>query len=542
MRGKPQVLKVSKCIIAFLAPLIICLMYMLIRGSFALYLPDSYNNDALFYYKLVEGIVKGGSLKGYFGFNESSALIGGFAAWNPAVVMPWVLFGFIFRWNYFSVFFCNILFLSAAFAAFTWLSDISIKKLVCLIGLFMLFPAFPVHALNMLPEAVVCSFVILYLGFAIKACENPRIFCIIGMLVCCFYLTLCRPYMIVFYAVPVYFWIKRGKVSDGSEGKGRRRFFVPVIISAAVILSSVAVYYLTNKFFTAAYFEPLFNLDIVDFFIHGNIREAVRVGLSMNRRMLTGIGGYIGEAFSYGLTAGTQYAISIVCTIISIVLLFDEKNKKYRPVFFIYALTSILLYGSIVLFLQKVNEGGRHVFFLAVMGIFVLSLAELEAPAGDSSKPASKVDVLGIIVRVVPAILLIIFIIGGSFWPTDYDAPFRNDATVERVSRWKEIFKKENVAPTGEISYDNTVIWVLYDLDEDGDMYITDYHSLYALPAGMGICCCMPDYVYGNIEGLKSRYVATDSRGKLAEILKEKGYEVVGEIDDLVVFRLYETD
>ena len=543
-------------------PLIICFIYLLIRGSFNLYLPDSYNNDCLFYYKLVEGIVNGG-IKGFFGFNESSALVGGFAAWNPAVVMPWVIFGFIFRWGYLSVFFCNILLFSAALAAFTYLTDIPLKKLVSIGVILLLFPSIPIHLLNALPEAVVTSFVILYLGFAVRRCKSGKtsvaafddekedilvgksisrkskaafIVDMVGLLACSFYLTLCRPYMILLFILPVYFVLKQVKNGKALKVKTealqsrktgimeKKTAILWLAVCCAVICLSLITYFVTNRFFTAAYFEPLFNMDIPKLFLHGKFSEGFWMSVSVSKRMLSGIGSYIGDAFSFGFTAGTHYVITIVCTLILLVQIFNKKNKSLRPVYFLYILTSVLLFPAIILFLQKVNEGGRHVWFLAVIGILLVSLSEW--------------DVRGIASKAVIAVLLLAFVVRGGLYPTDYDVPFRQEGSEEKIAFWKDTFEKEGMMPAGERGYDNTIIWVYYDHDDTGKMIVTDYNSLYAVPAGMGISCCMPEYVLPNIDSLKSRYIATDTRGRVAKALEEEGITPLAVRGELAVYKL----
>ena len=517
-----------------------------------------------------------GGIKGFFGFNESSALIGGFAAWNPAVVMPWVIFGFIFRWGYLSVFFCNVLLFSAALAAFTYLTDLPVKKLVSIGVMLLLFPSIPIHILNVLPEAVVTSFVILYLGFAVRRCkvsnslvaasgndkentsvdkstvrkgEAAFVLDMIGMLICSFYLTLCRPYMILLFILPGYVAIKQVRtiktlaVKPGKEINGANEMksaddhmdsglsavcgpvgFGWLAASCVTACLALIAYYITGHFFTAAYFEPLFNMDIPKLFLHGKFSEGFWLSVSVSKRMLSGIGSYISDAFSFGFTAGTHYVITIACTLILLVQIFNKKNKSLRPVYFLYILTSVLLFPAIILFLQKVNEGGRHVWFLAVIGIILVSLSEW--------------DVRGIASKAVIAVLLLAFVVRGGLYPTDYDVPFRQEGSAEKIAFWKDTFEKESMTPTGERGYDNTIIWVYYDHDDAGKMVVTDYNSLYAVPAGMGISCCMPEYVLPNIDLLKSRYIATDTRGRVAKALEEEGLTPLAVRGELAVYKL----
>ena len=585
----------EKVIFALLMPLIVCIYYMIVHGSFDLYLPDSYNNDALFYYKLVEGMVKGG-MKGFFGFNESSAMIGGFAAWNPAVVLPWVIPGFILRWGYPTVFVFNLIIFGASLALFVHLTDMPLKKLMVLMVLFQFFPGLPIHILNMLPEAVITSVVIIWLGFAIRSCRrglyssvNPDsgtsaaslkgnaggkvtgdiMSDIIGMLACCMYLTVVRPYMILLFIMPIsrlYIMMcgsgphrLQGKVPVKDAGRNSRlaRTALFAVISVAAVAIPVIVYIVTNKLFTADYFEPLYDFKIIKHFLTGKITEGFWESVYAVRTMVRGIGRYALNAFSYGFTAGIQYVIAAICTLMVFIYFLGQMIKKSKegktvneskaaregkpvveskataegkaaddmlPVYLTYVITSIALFAAVIFLLGKVNEGGRHVFFLAVMGIILVSMLEW--------------DVKGIASRALIAGLLCLFFFRGSFNPTDYDVPFEKAGTGQKIAFWKNEFEEAGVKPEGKLSFDNTVIWVLYDHDGEGNTIITDQSALYAVPGRMGISCCKPEYVLSGIGSLKSKYLATDARGEVALKLTESGYEPIASYENLLFYRI----
>ncbi len=585
----------GKVLFALLIPLIVCIYYMIVHGSFDLYLPDSYNNDALFYYKLVEGMVKGG-MKGFFGFNESSAMIGGFAAWNPAVVLPWVIPGFILRWGYPTVFVFNLIIFGAALALFVHLTDMPLKKLMVMTVLFLFFPGLPIHILNMLPEAVITSIVIIWLGFAVRSCRRGSYSSvdpgsgtsaaslkgnaggkvtgdimsdIIGMLACCMYLTVVRPYMILLFIMPIsrlYIMMcgsgphrLQGKVPAKDAGGNSRlvRTVLFAVITVAAAAVPVVIYIVTNKLFTAAYFEPLYDFKIFKHFVTGKFTEGFWESVYAVKTMVRGIGRYVLNAFSYGFTAGIQYVIAAICTVMVFICFLGQMIKKskerktvnegkaaregktvveskaaaegrtaedMRPVYLTYVITSIALFTAVIFLLGKVNEGGRHVFFLAVIGIILVSMQEW--------------DVKGIVSRAVLAGLLCLFFFRGSFIPTDYDVPFEKAGTEQKIAFWKNEFEEAGVKPEGKLSFDNTVIWVLYDHDGDGNTIVTDQSALYAIPGRMGISCCKPDYVLSGIGSLKSKYLATDARGEVAQKLTESGYSPIASYENLVFYRI----
>ena len=100
--------------------------------------------------------------------------------------------------------------------------------------------------------------------------------------------------------------------------------------------------------------------------------------------------------------------------------------------------------------------------------------------------------------------------------------------------RWNQAFSDKAITVSKELGYDNTCIWVLTDNGE-----ITNHKELYALPKGMGISCCMEDYVTANIKTLKSRFIATVEGGAIDELCEQNGYEEIGRTNSLVIYKMY---
>ena len=504
---------IVKVLLALITPLAVCLIYCLVRGVSLsdLYLPSSYNNDCVFYYKLVDAIVSKGGPTGYFGFNESHALYGGFAAWSPLIVLPWVLWGVAFGWSYSSVFVCNIVIFSLAFAAFVYLSDIDFKELGVLAVLLLLFPSFSIHLLNVLPEIILASVALIYMGFAARtAIREIKISYIVAMFITAAYLAMVRPYMILLMILPAYYLGKKIK---------KIWAFVTFVAVAAV---SVAANFIIGHFFTSAYFDPLFKTDIITTILKGRFSEGFWMAVYMFRSMLQGIGTAVKDAFAYGLTMGIGYVVALVTALLVLVFSFKKGEHKLRPVYLSFFVTVATVLVAIVFLLQKTNEGGRHIWIFAFLGIIICCL--------------SGFKVQGIVMKAVVLVLLVFFAIRGSMVPTDYDIPIAQDGAKENVEYWSGVFGDgKNVAQEAQ-GYDNTVIWVFVDYTADSSV-VTEYNELYALPAGTGISCCYPDYVMNNFESLQSRYIITDSRGNVAGLCKDKGLEVIAEHGNVVMFR-----
>lgn len=502
--------EIFKILAAFFFPVLLCFMYCLFRGIniFQLYLPNSYNNDCLFYYKLVEGVLSFGTPQGYYGFDESRALIGGFAAWSPTLLFPWVVWGSIFGWGYGSVLISNIFYFSISLAIFVYLTKIEWKNLGIIFIVLSLYPSLPIHLLSALPEAVVASIMIVYMGFAIRAVrENYKLWCVVPMFVLSLYLTICRPYMIILVLLPCFYLFK-----------AKRK--LAWLFSLLLIGFGLSGYFICSYFFTSEYFAPLFDLSIVKLLFKGNITEAFWLGVIYFKETIAEVYKFVCGAFSYGLTAGTQYVVSIMSVIFLIFFSIFTKRKEQRNINIIFVINVMSVFLAILLLLRKANEGGRHLWVFSVVGC-VLCFSSLYGK------------------KIIVAATLMIGVLGfflaqGSLVPTDYDVPTRNTELEQDIEYWKQIFEDKEIAASEELGYENTCIWVLTDGGE-----ITNHKELYALPKGMGISCCTEGYVMANINMLKSKYIATVESGAIDELCEKNGYEEIGRTNSVVMYKIY---
>ena len=516
MKKERKAITIIKILLSLAFPALLCLAYCLIRGISPsdLYVPASYNNDCLYYYKLVDAVVAHGGPVGYFGFNESHALIGGFAAWSPLIVLPWSLWGLIFGWSYSSALICNVVIFSLSLAAFVYLSEIDIKELGILFLMLFLFPSFTIHLLNIMPEIIVVSIVLIYYGYVVRATKREiRNSYIVVMFVISAFLTIMRPYMALLMILPAYFLGRK---------KGKAAGFFAFL--GTVLLSGVCNA-LIGHFFTSAYFEPLFKTDIFKMLLKGKFTESYYTAARVFKSMAVGLAEAVHDSFAYGLTMGTHYVIAAVTAVFAIVLLLRKEKKEDKPMYAAFAASVLGLVLAIVFLLQKTNEGGRHIFAFSVVGIVLVCLCGL--------------DRMGIVIKSMILLLLITFCVRGAMVPTDYDIPVKTAEIAAEGEFWRNVFESEGLAEPGEKGYDNTVSWVFVDYDGNGNMLVTRYSELYELPSGVGISCCYPDYIINNIGSLKSRYVVTASDGKVADLLRENGIEAVAEHGNVVMFKRY---
>ena len=495
-----------------LFPFLLCLFYCMIRGwsVFSLYIPNSDNNDCLFYYKQVESILSCGFPKGFFGFNESRAMYGSMAAWSPVIYMPWVIWGRIFGWNYYSPLVCNLTFFSTSLAGTVLLVRPRWREILFFLATLTFFPSIPIHLMNVLPEAIVGSVVLLFFGMAMRFIKKKGTVTLIFMSVCICFLTLIRPYMVLLVILPLICLIRE---------KEKWWKYVMLLSSGAL---SLTAYVLLMHYFTAEYLSPLYDLNAVKMFFEGNVTGAVSYLKKTVGWVLPDIITYLKGAFAYGLTAGTQYIVVMISTLGLLFSSLDKKNKGNRLINYSYTGIVLALFLAILFLLQKANEGGRHFWVFALAGCMILCFQEWDIP--------------NIISRFALLAVLVLFLIRGSLVPTDYDIPKPDVELKANIENWEKLFDREIVL-SNTTGYENTIIWVLTD-NKNGEDTVTAFNELFALPEGMGISCCTSEYVRNNFHSLKSRYLATPVQGEIHKRCEEEGWKTIGANDDLAIIEV----
>lgn len=499
MKNKENRTMLIKCILVGLLPFIMCLIFCAVRGFsfFNLYMPSSYNNDVLFYFKQVEGMVSWGYPRGYFGYNESHALYGSFATWNPLLFIPWAIFGKIFGFGYKSMIACNIVMFSISLVAFVLLANVDWKSIIAMMILLALFPSFFIHTMNGLPETIVLSALILFFGMAIRiATKKYNRLWLILMFVLATILTLCRPFMIILLFLPCYYLIR---------AKGKRTIPLCIVIVAV----NAAGYFVFSHFFASPYVNNMFNTEYLKLLFGGHFSWFFWSIVPYIKEMLK----FIRDAFGYGLTAGTQYFVAMFAVLALVVCMVVKRNKKLFPIYITFILTIVGIIGATLIIGNKINEGGRHLYAFSVLGMILCACVEKR----------SKYFVNGLL-----AIILMFFIARGSLVPTDYDVPMPNSQLAEAVEDLKRDFEENGVAASEELSWDNTLIW--------GSL---EYNELYSVPKGMGINLCLSDYLMANFDSLKAKYISVDRGGILDEKCKEALFVEVAGSAKTVFYRRY---
>ena len=528
-----------KAAVLALLPLLNCIIFSLVSGhaSGRISLLGSTWNDELFYFKQVEGIIKGGYPFGYFGFNESHALKLSFAAWSPVLAIPWVFFGKIFGWTYISPFIYNCIFYSAALAGLVLLTKPDWKKVLYIAIGYSLFALNARYIYSCMPEVIIWSAMLIFYGTAagIKAGQgigntkgknsgknngknNGRYATLYIMSVL---LTLMRPYLIVMFLLPL---------SLAFLERGRKRKAGLLAAGCGAGLFAVVIYALISRFLTAKYFTSIYNTA----WLHAFKNEGFASGLRETGKIFASIGVKsldvfyrIKLAFTVHQPDGAFYLLQIMIIIIFTVsglILFKRRKIREALVWTHFALAALALLLAVML-LYKPVEGSKHLLTFIVPGIILLPFI------------GKKEYVRIIPIAVVCIILLYVKLPGYG----DFVLPHGDSKTVESFEYWEECFDRELVLDKEKKpSYDNTVIWVYNDtVNEDGGETVvtSDWQMLYAVPEGFGINCCMGDYVYENSGSINSKYICTVSGGRLDEYFAgSESWVMTGRNGDLVLY------
>lgn len=520
-----------KSALVALLPVVCCLVYCAVQGRSIgeTYLPASEWNDELFYYKQVESIVKFGYPQGYFGFNESHALKLSFAAWSPALVFPWILWGLVFGWNLMSPVICNILLMTLACFLFVWLVKPSWKQLGVLIFLFCLYTPFVRYMLSVMPEVICFSLLIIFYSLAINYLRREKACKLVLLFVLSAVMTLMRPYLLLFLLLPVYLWVRK----SGWRG---------AVGSLAVVGVTLGCYAAVKHYLGAEYFAPLFFTDWVEAFFEQGFFEGIRYTLGKLYSMGRSFAAHTVQGFRTGLCSGAYFAGYLVCMLVLAVqstadwlhlrrlekpgqppekaLAAELKRKLTVEAHLLFSFVGMFF---ALLLMYKLTEGSKHLLTFMAAAVFVISIME--------TKYFKKAVLVGAAFAYFYTVMAV--------EPYDYQVPFVQEERQASVESWREqLAERMTLVEEQTPNYDNVVIWVFNDLIDE-EAVNTEWQLLYALPEGFGISCCMRDYILENFDSLKSRYLCVTPGGEIEEKCIAAGFEKLAGDEKAVLYQRY---
>lgn len=518
----------SKAVCCGLIPILGCILYCMFQGQSlkSIYLPNTASADDIFYYKMVAGMVNFGSPLEYFGYNESHAMVSSFGVWSPILLMPWALWGKVFGWGYSSPIMCNICMLSSAFAVFAVLAKPTWKQIISIALLFLPVIPFTTYVLSGRPEIVGYSLIIIMYGIVYSYYKRENTYKLIMVFVIVTILSLMRPYFMIFLIFSGILWVRRSKL-------------VGLTGMALIIFLNLSGYMLMTHFFSAPYFYSSMATDFIEAFQNDGFFSGCFFLLHKIYDKWIVIRWEMSLGVRQGFTDGQIYfACCIAMLFLFMWLLLDfikmrhpdsdkDRNKDNNIVQNMALEASQLLSFIIMLLaiivLYQIMEGSRHilVFFLGFIIVGVMrNGCSLEK---------------NILIVAAFAYLFIVRYDEASL----YRVPYANEGVIQEVENLSSKFSSYiSLNCVDAPSYENVVDWVTEEV-ADGEKREIPWKALSALPDGVGISCCLPQYIAENIDELNGRYIIAISNGGTDLLCQEKEMDMLMRDEYFALYKTY---
>lgn len=512
-RSTQQAIQIISFLLFILTPLISAVLFCLKDGRSIndIYIPLGGWSDEITYYKQIEGILSHGMPKGYFGYNQSRALYGPLGVWGLLPLIPYIVWGFFFGWNYCSPIYANIFFGTLALAgvyfilrprkrtmgilALFWLCNQFLNRYVCsgVIETSVMMQLMLVIALG---EYLLSERIRTQTNRSFTPAKDRTAMLLCTVLIS--FMTLSRPYFAVLYLIPLWKALREQKKIWGIA--------LPFAAAGTLVL-----FFLNNHYFCSTYFSNVLSFDsILDAGIGGfflqitdSLIHIVKLIWYALRYSGSGVGWYY-------LLLGTELLV-MLCTCISR----KVKKQKMPPLFVATLIGNCLILLSIII-MYDLGVGARHILALIVVNA-VLLLTEVHWGWG--------VVLAGIC-------LFSIYRTCGA------DAlPYQNDAYVAYMKELETAFA-EVVQVTDTLSYDNVVAMPTADhAAANPDVAVCTYYGLmFAMPSGVGISLDFEDF-YENPENLKAGYILVHPDGQIRQTLEEIGMTCVYEREECMLYK-----
>lgn len=491
-------------------PLVCCVLMCAQQGTTIrkIYLPNAQWNDEVFYYKWVEGVCSYGVPQGYFGYNESHANYLNFGTWSPVLNLFWVIFGKVSGWSLGSPIFCNILLMSLAMFLFALWTRPDQGQALALALLFSTHTTVTRFMLSGLSEISCYFLLILITGLVLK--KEKEKWVIILMFLFVFLVSIMRPYYILLFFLPGYFWYVSGNNKK-------------IIVTGSLAVSGLGVctYIWINRNLCAPYFADLFHTEWIRLLFNDfwkGIFNILHIVLNSGKIFLQYVGnGVTGDPDAAGFISQGGWCAVYLLIMIWMVFRFCDayKKKKQTQILFAYGIFLFLSMLLAVFLFFDVFNGSKHLVEFTVSGIFIMAMAE---------SLNKKTILLGM--------LFIYLFTMKATSQYEWELPVLTAEMEQEIEYGRWQLENTLVIEPEADRWDNTVIWVLVDHSA------IKWQDLYAFPAGIGINTCQREYVLENYDQLKARYLMTSIGEEIDTVCGQNHAELLAEYGQVHVWKL----
>jgi len=522
MRIKVNKNFIISVIVLSLLPLLSCILRMALdgRGLWEYYLAATIGNDEVFYYKYVEGVLEYGHPMGFFGFNESRALIGGGTAWSPIISGYWIILGKLLGWTYISPMLYNLLVMSLAMMLFAILVKPTKFQTIALSLLYLSYGQLAYYTLSGVPECIIYACVIVFMACVFRCIKEYCGKSVVLMWAAAFLLTCMRPYYIVLFLLPLYFaWSKNRKGAIVGFGIG------------AVL--TAGIYFFFSKYMTASYFgESVLTRGISAETFSGSpwrvFKNLVKIGLYGIESSIQ----WMVQTFSDGNFQGRMLVALFVMFALILILFWVYRKEKCTNIILLYFVLYFPIRFAAAIYLYDKNmppEAIRHSFdFILIAGMLVIMLFKKD-----------KLFV-GMSASAIVALIVTQFVIPMVYYHADGNyLDYASKGEVEQIRNVEAEFEKLLSVKEGPISYDNAIIWVFVD-QVDGERTLMEWKAFYGIPAGMSLNICFGDYVIENYDSLQCAYLATTPGSDVSKLCTEKDANLIYHDTQMELYKINE--
>ncbi len=307
-----------------------------------IFLPVSSWSDEVIYSKQLAAAVQYGAPQGYFGFNESHAAVGTYAAWGPAVFLVYALPGLLLRGQN-AFLWCNLLFVVLGWTFFARAARLGWKRQLAFAAALAAMNAPIRYVFSAMQEPLHYALMLAVLGCGILARRDKSRAAWAGLCVLCAVATLVRPYEAVLWLFPLLLC-----------RQDRRRIAV-CVAGGAVSLGRTLV--LMSKFY-APYFFTNVDVSPLQELARGQVVSAVR---DVAHKLLDALR-TVAEMLADQLAnrSGGQYLLFFLLLGVTLVCLIVDARAG-RPVFWkgCAAVIAVIVFLALLLMYRPV-EGSRQ--------------------------------------------------------------------------------------------------------------------------------------------------------------------------------------
>lgn len=455
-----------------------------------IFLPTSSWSDEVIYSKQLAAAVRYGAPQGYFGFNESHAEVGTYAAWGPAVFFVYALPGLLLRGQN-AFLWCNLLFVAAGWTFFALAARLSWKR-QAVFALALAAMNAPIrYVFSAMQEPLHYALVLAVLGCGILAGGT-------GTAPPGAYSAPCAPWRLL--CAPM----------RPCSGSTRWRWpgatvAAPLFALRAGAVSLGGTLVLMSKFY-APYFFTNVDMGALQEAAHGHLLEAAK---DMARKLIGAMQTvFAAMASDFANRTGGYYLLLFALLAVVIVCLAVDARRG-RPIFWkgCAAVTAVIVFLALML-MYRPGEGSRHTLVLDVLLLASL-LVEDARPAGGTALAAAALALLGVVN------------LADGYTMPHYSAEW--DAEVQQVETVLTHYRADSDAP-----WDNTVAYAFGDPVHCG--------LLYGVPDGMGIQFDEAAYLTDPNHEIYSRYVMTAADTPTAARLDAEGWQVIYQSEKCMIY------